>query len=214
MLEHGRDNMKDTISTNIVKQNLKTTIPSSPKKRSNNDTNTNTKIPSPTRQKLQHDRSRVELLPTNPSTSIKNVTTNTKKINYVASFKSLCKDLELIERLVPGDGNCGIMSLIENLNCENKLNFKFDDETVGLFRRYFGFKIMELFLDDTIVFGDSLDDKLTYFDVIGPVIKDRLYEHEFCELYHNPKNGLLEDKRWIDLECFYNMMSFILKNLS
>ena len=103
------------------------------------------------------------------------------------------------------------MSLVENLNCENKLNFKFDDETVGLFRRYFAFKIMELFLDDTIVFGESLDDKLTYFAVIGPVIKDRLYDHEFCYQYHKPKNGLLEDNHWLDLECFYNMMSFILK---
>ena len=131
--------------------------------------------------------------------------------NMNTSLKTIKRSFKLKLYESPGDGNCGIQSIMHHLNIENKMSVDIHDlENVALFRRYLCYEVMKIFIDETITHpNDMKATVLLSLSDESSVLFNGLYSIENHEKYTS--KGRLAEHLWLDHQTILPLISFVLK---
>lgn len=133
------------------------------------------------------------------------------KYSLLKESKQVLNDFKLTVYDTPGEGNCAIQGIMHHLNVERNMNIDiFDLENVALFWRYLCTKVMEIFLDESIIHPNG--EKDIYFSALKTsidILYNGLYSLKSHEKYK--KNGRLWKKFWLDHEILLPLIAFVLK---
>ena len=115
----------------------------------------------------------------------------------------------------PGDGNCGIQTLLHHMNIEREMNVEiFNLENVALFRRYLSKMIMLAVMDKT-VHDPNLDtyDKDYLIASLGGATNGDF----FGGLYHLSNHddykaeNLIREELWLNFDLVLPLIAFVMK---